>query len=408
MPCALVFFPHNPFPPRSGAHRRCLEMISGFRALGYQVTLASSQFTTESHWEDLDSAALAAAGDLSLQIHWMTRWDWRYWNYASAFYRLTRLRPALSSLYQVSLTLPFWFTRLYETLEPEVVLMNYALYDRVVTGEIHRGTLTVIDTLDLVTQYLPRFDALSKGLPPPPISPAQVDPAVLEPEYLDRFNGQVSPGEYRIYDKYDRTIAITSVDAEMVSRHAPYTRVHVLPMTHDIPQIINTYDGPAIFPTGPNPFNVQGYLYFVTRVLPRVLKQAPDFCLTVTGKVCDVVTPSEGVELYGYAPNLAPLYAQSRFLVCPILSKTGQLVKIIEAMAHGVPVVASSRAAEGSPLRHGENGLIARDADEFADQTVRLWQDQRLCRKLGEAGRATIAADYSTRRLIEGLGAVLA
>ena len=82
---------------------------------------------------------------------------------------------------------------------------------------------------------------------------------------------------------------------------------------------------------------------------------------------------------------------------------TGQQIKIVEAMAHGVPVVALRDSAERSPLQHGISGLVANNADEFGDYTIRLWNDADLCRKLGDAARETIAREFSRTRLAERL-----
>ena len=44
---ALFFFPHNPWPPRTGAHCRVLQMLSGLRELGCHITLASTSLYSE-------------------------------------------------------------------------------------------------------------------------------------------------------------------------------------------------------------------------------------------------------------------------------------------------------------------------------------------------------------------------
>ncbi len=93
----------------------------------------------------------------------------------------------------------------------------------------------------------------------------------------------------------------------------------------------------------------------------------------------------------------------------PVFGGTGQQVKLIEAMGHGVPVIAVRQAAEASPLiEHGVNGLIAADAAEFAEHMIRLWQDPRLCRAMGRAARESIAKHFSRERLLRGLAEVMA
>lgn len=403
----LVFFPHNPFPPTNGQHHRLHQVLNGLQDLGCAVTLASSQFTGESNWDRLDRRELERYKNLSLEVYWLGRQEGRYWNYARALYHRFRHHMPLGAVNPLPPSLVTWFTQLYRSVEPDLVLMHYAFYDRLITPEMHRQTATAIEVLDMVTVYRPRFEALKRVLPPPPIAPEQVEPALLDESFLDGLNLQVTPQEYAIYNKYTHTIVMAPRYAEMIRPHAPRTRLHVIPMTFELPATVNTYDGPAIFPTGPNPFSLQGYLYFVTRVLPQVVREVPDFCLSVTGPVSIQVTPQANVALEGFVPQLDDFYSRSRFLIAPILSQTGQQVKIVEAMAYGLPVVAHHRVAEGSPIVDGENGYIAHDEREFAKHVVRLWKDRELCARLGARARATIAAHYSRPRLLDGWRLVL-
>lgn len=191
-------------------------------------------------------------------------------------------------------------------------------------------------------------------------------------------------------------------------RHTQKTKVIFIPITYEPQYIQNDYSGPALFTTGPNPFNVQGYFYFVKRVLPLVRSQAPSFCLQVTGHCCQQVGPERNIVLSGFVADLRPVYEAARFLACPVFGGTGQQGKIVEAMAHGLPVVALRAAAARSPLRHGVNGLVAENAEEFAEHVLRLWHDRQLCRRLGEAARDTVAAEVAPARLTKALSSLVA
>lgn len=403
----LFFFPHNPFPPRSGAHRRCIEMLAGFHELGHTVTLASSEYTTETKWDTLAEPDYAAAGKPRLEIHAPTRGDWRYnhyWKLAQRYF--PRPQPVSSHKYVLP-SMPRWFENVAERADADFVLLSYAFYDKLVNARVHAQRHCAIDMYDFVTLFAKRLDALRNALPSPPLIPERIDPALLQESYLDAVSADASPAEYAIYNKYRHTIAITPQDGARVQQHAPRTRVHIIPMTFPIPEIENSYQGAALFPTGPNPFNTQGYLYFAARVLPQVRARVPDFQLDVTGHVAKLVEPTANVNLREFVPDLTALYARASFMVCPILAKTGQLIKIPEAMAHGVPVIATARAAEGSPIVHRENGLIAASADEFAECVAALWRDRALCRRLGNAARETMREHFSRAHLRAQLDTLL-
>lgn len=403
----LVFFPHNPFPPRSGAHRRCIEMLSGLHELGHSVTLASSEYTTETKWHSIAEQDYIAAGSPRLEIHTPTRGDWRYNRYSELAQRYFPQSQPLSSRKYILPSMPRWFEHLADNTQADFVLNSYAFYDNIVNERLHKHRHCAIDMYDFVTLFQQRRKALENALPSPPISPQHTNPALLDENFLDAVSAEASPEEFAIYDKYADTIAITAHDGARVLERARRTRVTVIPMTFPIPETENTYDGPALMTTGPNPFNVQGYLYFAVRVLPQVRARHSDFQLDVTGYVANRVVSAPNVNLTDYVPDLTPFMARARFLVCPILAKTGQLIKIPEAMAHGVPVIATARAAEGSPIVHGENGLIAATADEFAEYVVELWNDRALCQQLGNAARETMREHFSRKQLHAQLGTLL-
>ncbi|NJM27253.1 MAG: glycosyltransferase family 4 protein [Pseudanabaena sp. RU_4_16] len=214
--------------------------------------------------------------------------------------------------------------------------------------------------------------------------------------------------EFDIYDRYSTTIAITLREADIIRNNTSKTHVVSIPMMQELSLIQNSYSGSAIFPVGPNPFNLQGYFYFLKRILPQVLQQVPSFRMQVTGSIWNNISLDkvDGVDFSGFVPDLAAEYAQSRFLICPVFGGTGQQVKIVEAMAHGLPVVALKDAARRSPLQHQINGLVAENAEEFSECVIRLWEDRNLCRQLGYAARDTIASQYSEDSLCKSLALV--
>jgi hypothetical protein len=69
--------------------------------------------------------------------------------------------------------------------------------------------------------------------------------------------------------------------------------------------------------------------------------------------------------------------------------------KIVSSLSYGVPVVASSIAAEGMQLRHKKNILVADDPDVMADQIVRLYGDAGLWLQLSLNGFEAFHTKFS-------------
>jgi glycosyltransferase involved in cell wall biosynthesis len=402
----LIFFPHNPVPPRCGAHQRCWEMIEAFRELGCSVSLCGTTLLREHYWDESGGQS-AAWRDVDLHVHRRTLADYAVAGPIYAAHRLLGRNLAVNSRAYCPPGLSRFFERLVERVDPDVLVMNYAFWDRLIDHRRYADKLRLIDTLDLVILNFHMQQALRRLLPRRPLQLDAVPDEVLDEDFFAKLPPVDSTREFKIFDKYDYTLSISGSEAELIRSHTSHTRAVHVPMTQQPRLLDNTYSGPALLPVGDNVFNVQGYAYFVKKVLPRVVKAIGDFQLQVTGSCCPWLCPAAGVTLDGYLPDLEAAYAAARFVVCPTFGGTGQQVKIVEAMSRGLPVVALAACARASPLVHGVNGLVVQDAGEFAEAVWQLWLDRDLCRRLGAAARDTVAEKYSRQHLIDRLSQIV-
>jgi glycosyltransferase involved in cell wall biosynthesis len=103
------------------------------------------------------------------------------------------------------------------------------------------------------------------------------------------------------------------------------------------------------------------------------------------------------VETLGFVPDLRDAYARARCAVVPLLQGGGTPLKLIEALAHGLPVVATPLAVAGLEVRDGEHCLIADGAAPFAEALVQVLRDG--AGELGLRGRELVAERYSIESL---------
>ena len=108
-----------------------------------------------------------------------------------------------------------------------------------------------------------------------------------------------------------------------------------------------------------------------------------------------VTLASDSVDVRGYVKNLAALFAASRLSVAPLRYGGGIKGKIITSLGYGVPVVATSVAAEGMGLQHEENILVADSPDAMADQILRLYDDDGLWQRLSSKGYEAFQDKFS-------------
>ena len=130
----------------------------------------------------------------------------------------------------------------------------------------------------------------------------------------------------------------------------------------------------------------------------RIRLQVPDAQLTIAGRASDELfasDPDRGIHVIGSFENPTPLLETAAIAIVPVRHGSGTRVKILEAFAHGLPVVSTSIGAEGLDVVRGESILIADDPEEFAHHVVRLFQDPDYATRIASAGHALFLAKYS-------------
>lgn len=149
--------------------------------------------------------------------------------------------------------------------------------------------------------------------------------------------------------------------------------------------------------------NVDAATWFANAVFPRVRAGHPQACLRLVGArpapaLRQLASMQAGVELVGEVPDVLPHLQRAAVAVVPLRAGSGQQLKLLEAMAAGTPVVATSQSAIGLDAVDGEHLLIADDATTMAEAVLRLLRDPALARRLALAARARVEERWSWER----------
>jgi polysaccharide biosynthesis protein PslH len=141
--------------------------------------------------------------------------------------------------------------------------------------------------------------------------------------------------------------------------------------------------------------NLHGLRWFVREVLPALVEQLPEVELHVIGRH-EAGLPEEfagrPVRVRGFVQDLTTEYDQASLVVAPIFFGGGTQIKVIDALAHHRPLVASDFAQKGfgSDLRDGEHLLVARTAQEWISCCASMLRDPSRAEAM--AGRGYTAA----------------
>jgi glycosyltransferase involved in cell wall biosynthesis len=153
--------------------------------------------------------------------------------------------------------------------------------------------------------------------------------------------------------------------------------------------------------------NVDAVLYFWKEIWPHVLKLSSTAQLIVAGRAPapDIVTLANqsGFKLVADPDDMRSIAADCSVSICPLRLGSGTRLKILEAMAWGVPVVSTSIGCEGLAVEDDRELLIRDDPAEFAFAVHRLLNDAELWKKLSENGRRLVTERYGWDTVLEPL-----
>lgn len=157
--------------------------------------------------------------------------------------------------------------------------------------------------------------------------------------------------------------------------------------------------------------NADSVLWFCARILPKIRKAlGPQLNMIIAGVMHPEVEEQldkKDIQVMGVIKDLTELYDQCRIFVAPTRFSAGVPLKVIEAAAHGLPIVATSLAGSQLVWKHDRELLLAEDEESFAAACVQLYQDRDLWQRLRDNALRRVASDCSTDSFSEQLRTIL-
>lgn len=225
---------------------------------------------------------------------------------------------------------------------------------------------------------------------------------------LKRYEGEIC-------HKFDAVTAVSQEDKtaleEAIRQAIPsgwsIPPITVLPIsvdTDEITPIERNSDASTILHIGTMywPPNVDGVLWFLRQVYPIIRSQKPYNEVVILG-----AKPPEEVKAFGqteclihvtgYVKDPDPYVKAAAVMVVPLRAGAGMRVKILTALAQGLPVVTTPIGCEGIAVESGRHLLIADTPESFATATLWLLNDREMADDLGRSGRELMCQVYDYR-----------
>jgi polysaccharide biosynthesis protein PslH len=228
--------------------------------------------------------------------------------------------------------------------------------------------------------------------------------------YLGRATSQLKRIEDELLDSCDLHLATGERERQLLLSRRPAVNVVVVENGVDMRHFTQELQGPEdtnnwaarnrILFVGSMDYsaNVDAVAYFVEQIWPRILRAFPPLVFTIVGRNPPekvwAMASRPGIEVTGTVADVRPYYRKALAAVVPLRLGGGTRLKILEALAAGVPVLSTGLGAEGLRVHPETHFLLAERPADFHAQLRRLHEDFGLWRRLSDAGRKLVEATY--------------
>jgi polysaccharide biosynthesis protein PslH len=297
-------------------------------------------------------------------------------------------------------------------------LRSKAVWARIAALDVpRRFDLVHVDTLALM-QYAPLFGRTPVALNHHNVESqltarrAEKESHPLKALYLARDAAKLAAHEAAMCPGAGINLVVSPLDGERLQEVAPGTKVAVVDNGVDVDYFrpdpaVEPDPKHMIFAGGMNWFpNAEAMRFFVQDIWPALLADDPSRRMTIIGRGAPAevtAAASDRLHVAGFVPDVRPYAHRAGIYVCPIKNGGGTRLKILDALALALPLVATELAVEGLELQPDVHYLRAETPEDYVRQVRRLEAEPELRRRLALAGRQLVERRYSW----QGIGRAL-
>ena len=218
--------------------------------------------------------------------------------------------------------------------------------------------------------------------------------------------------EKKILDNFYSVIVLTQRDKDLIENLNTNVKATIIPTGVDTDFYIpNKYDyneeKSLVFVGHYRHYpNTDAIVYFVNKIFPKIIEKKPNIKLYVVGSgVTKTIEnlQSSNIIVTGEVEDIRKFLKRPNVFVAPVRLGGGIKGKVLEAMAMGVPVVASKEAVSGIDCFTEDYALVSDDIDIFANNVIKLLDDNDLYKNLSDNSRKVVEKNYNWKTIADKL-----
>jgi polysaccharide biosynthesis protein PslH len=284
--------------------------------------------------------------------------------------------------------------RVLEEWRPDIVEIHLQAMAQYVDAPAHRGVPRILVDYDPGSAWADEVRAGTGG--------ARRLARHLEVAAWRRYERATRP-------RFDAIVVFAERDVAAVRPTAGSAIVTRIPLTIDVPAEPLDFEGaepPTVLFVGGfgHPPNVDGAVWLAKTLFPKVAERVPTARLQLVGQAPGpevLALAHGGVSVHGSVPDVTPYLNAAAVVVAPIRIGGSMRGKVLEALAAGKALVATSRASEGVDAVDGEHLVIADGEEALVDAVVALLQDPERRRRIAQNARGWAEAHLGWSRGVE-------
>ncbi|MGY4537515.1 glycosyltransferase involved in cell wall biosynthesis [Mucilaginibacter sp. UYNi724] len=385
----LYFFPDNLGQLNAGNKTRAIELLSFFKARGIGVDFATLKAEKRNFYNEDEALTFIKNNKLADNVFLLPRkpvtqnalfyfFKYKLWD---LFYYLFTFRINSSIPTFLTIALKRAFQQLLKNKRYDHIIISYVqcadlISNKRLTGNAH----CIVDTHDFITAQF---------------------------KDKKRFNlGTTFEDEINRLNLFDEIWAISS-DEQFIFSQFCKPPVKLLPVMLNLPKATSTnsrnqkYD--IIYVASDNVHNQLAAKWFFDNVYP-LLPKTVSIC--VIGKINNYLDLDKHITQLPFVIDLAPYYTDAKVAICPMFSGTGIKVKVVEALAYGLPVVCNTRGVDGLPNKTDNGCIVTDDKQAFCDGIISLLNNTKFYLQHSELAFYTFDNNFSRQAVFSILDGI--
>lgn len=223
--------------------------------------------------------------------------------------------------------------------------------------------------------------------------------------YFHREYKKLHKYEHDNLPEYDGHIVCSKDDARRLSALSQANRnIEVIPNGIDVSctEPVKTIDkGTLLFIGGLSWYpNRDAVRHFFDEIYPLLQQRSANVQVDIIGRnapeeLVELASRNNAINIHGFVDDVSDYYERSNIYICPIRDGGGTKLKILDAFAKKMAVVAYSIACEGIEATHDENVMIAENIEQFVQYVIELVNDTDKCLSLGNNAFNLVKQKYN-------------